>query len=130
MTLDPKSHYAFAVDGTIISGLLNMDAWHRDLGNPNDSLIGLLNATSNIAGFVIGPVICWADDKFGRRWGIRCEFCLTVKERHFGLLGLRFLCDPQSMGLSCSLVPSSECVLVLVVSMVMLVSGDPSVVRT
>jgi len=60
-------------DGTIISGLQAMDPWHADLGYPNATQIGLLNACGNFSGFVVGPIITWIDEKYGRKWGIRCE---------------------------------------------------------
>lgn len=58
-------------DGTIISGLQAMDSWNADLGNPNRTKIGLLNACGNMSGFVVGPIITWIDEKYGRKWGIR-----------------------------------------------------------
>lgn len=62
-------------DGTLISGLQAFQSWNDDLGltdNPNSAaLLGLLNAAGPLSGFVIGPIIQWIDDTFGRRWGIR-----------------------------------------------------------
>lgn len=67
-----------ADDGTLISGLQAFDAWHEDLGLSDSNtrsaaLIGLLNAAGPLAGIVIGPVITVIDERWGRRWGIRCE---------------------------------------------------------
>jgi hypothetical protein len=59
-------------DGTLISGLQTFDSWHEDLGNPSGALIGLLNACGAISGLIVGPIIAWIDETFGRRWGIRC----------------------------------------------------------
>jgi hypothetical protein len=61
-------------DGSLISGLQAFDAWHEDLGNPDGIGIGLLNASGAISGFVVGPIITYIDEKFGRKWGIRCEW--------------------------------------------------------
>jgi MFS family permease len=60
-------------DGSLIAGLQALDAWHEDLGNPSSVRIGLLNASGFFAGLVVGPVITYIDDKYGRRWGVRCE---------------------------------------------------------
>jgi SP family sugar:H+ symporter-like MFS transporter len=57
-----------------------MDSWNADLGNPNRTKIGLLNACGNMSGFVVGPIITWIDEKYGRKWGIRCESILCSKE--------------------------------------------------
>ena len=46
----------FSDDGSLIAGRL-----------------GMLNAVGNIAGFIVGPVIAYIDEHWGRRWGIRCE---------------------------------------------------------
>jgi SP family sugar:H+ symporter-like MFS transporter len=59
-------------DGSLISGLQAFDAWHEDLGNPDGIGIGLLNASGAISGFVVGPIITYIDETFGRKWGIRC----------------------------------------------------------
>ncbi|KAL7411188.1 putative hexose transport-related protein [Mrakia frigida] len=58
-------------DGTLLSGLQALDAWHADLGNPSAGKIGVLNAAGAISGLVVGPFITWVDERFGRRWGIR-----------------------------------------------------------
>ncbi|KAK1925411.1 putative hexose transport-related protein [Papiliotrema laurentii] len=58
-------------DGTIISGLQAFDSWNADLGYPNGTKIGLLNACSQFSGLVVGPIIQYIDDTFGRKWGIR-----------------------------------------------------------
>jgi SP family sugar:H+ symporter-like MFS transporter len=60
-------------DGTLISGLQALDAWNEDLGFPGRAKIGLLNAAGSITGLLVGPLITWIDERFGRRWGIRCE---------------------------------------------------------
>lgn len=67
-------------DGTIISGLQAMDSWNADLGYPNRTKIGLLNACGNMSGFVVGPIITWIDEKYGRKWGIRCKSMIRSKE--------------------------------------------------
>lgn len=59
-------------DGTIISRLQSLDSWYSDLGNPSLPQIGLLNASGFMSGIVAGPLINFIDDRFGRRWGIRC----------------------------------------------------------
>jgi hypothetical protein len=72
--MDPLTTASLPVDdGTIISGLQAMDPWQADLGYPNRTKIGLLNACGNMSGFVVGPIITWIDEKYGRKWGIRCE---------------------------------------------------------
>ena len=60
-------------DGTLIGGLQAFDSWQEDLNYPSGWRLGLLNAVGYIAGFVVGPVIVYIDDNWGRRWGIRCE---------------------------------------------------------
>lgn len=62
-------------DGSIIAGLQALDAWHEDLNFPTATQIGLLNACGSFSGIVAGPLIAFIDERFGRRWGIRCE-CL------------------------------------------------------
>lgn len=58
-------------DGTLIGGLQAFDSWQEDLNFPSGWRLGLLNAVGYIAGFVVGPVIVYIDDNYGRRWGIR-----------------------------------------------------------
>ncbi|WWD18249.1 hypothetical protein CI109_102699 [Kwoniella shandongensis] len=58
-------------DGSLISGLQASDAWQADLGYPDGVRLGLLNAIGNISGLVVGPVITYIDETYGRRWGIR-----------------------------------------------------------
>ncbi|GAA5885040.1 hypothetical protein JCM6882_007206 [Rhodosporidiobolus microsporus] len=58
-------------DGTILGSLQALDRWHHDLGNPNSSQIGLLNAMSYIAGIISGPIAAWTADKFGRKFNMR-----------------------------------------------------------
>lgn len=60
-------------DGSLIAGLQAFDSWHEDLGHPNGTRIGLLNATGFLSGLVVGPIITYIDEHFGRKWGIRCE---------------------------------------------------------
>lgn len=64
---DPKD------EDSIIAGLQAFDAWHEDLGNPSPAQIGALNACPSISGLVVGPIIAYIDEHYGRRWGIRCE---------------------------------------------------------
>jgi SP family sugar:H+ symporter-like MFS transporter len=61
-------------DGSIIAGLQALDPWHEDLGFPTATQIGLLNACGSFSGIVAGPLIAFIDERFGRRWGIRCKF--------------------------------------------------------
>ena len=68
----PSDGY-FPDDGSLISGLQASDAWQEDLNHPRGVRLGMLNAVGNIAGFVVGPVIAYIDEHWGRRWGIRCE---------------------------------------------------------
>ncbi|ORX37419.1 general substrate transporter [Kockovaella imperatae] len=66
-------------DGNIIAGLQAFDAWHEDLGNPGGVGIGLLNASGYISGLLVGPVIAYIDEHFGRKWGIRFYgYCLLI----------------------------------------------------
>ncbi|OWZ38215.1 sugar transporter [Cryptococcus neoformans] len=58
-------------DGSLIAGLQASDAWQEDLNYPRGVRLGMLNAVGNIAGFVVGPVIAYIDEHWGRRWGIR-----------------------------------------------------------
>ncbi|RXK37335.1 sugar transporter [Tremella mesenterica] len=58
-------------DGTLISGLQAFDSWQEDLNYPTGARLGLLNAAGCISGFVVGPIISYIDDTFGRRWGVR-----------------------------------------------------------
>lgn len=60
-------------DGSIIAGLQALDAWHEDLNYPTATKIGLLNACGSFSGIVAGPLIAYIDERFGRRWGIRCK---------------------------------------------------------
>lgn len=34
----------------------------------------MLNAVGFIAGLIVGPIITYIDEHWGRRWGIRCEY--------------------------------------------------------
>jgi hypothetical protein len=62
-----------------------MDSWKADLGfdleYPDRTKIGLLNACGNLSGFVVGPIITWIDEKYGRKWGIRCESVVGYRGR-------------------------------------------------
>lgn len=58
-------------DGSLIAGLQAFDSWHQDLGNPDGVRIGLLNATAFLSGLVVGPIITYIDETYGRKWGIR-----------------------------------------------------------
>ncbi|WVQ83710.1 hypothetical protein IAT38_005854 [Cryptococcus sp. DSM 104549] len=58
-------------DGSLISGLQASDSWQADLEYPSSMRIGMLNSLGNISGLVVGPIIMYIDDNFGRRWGIR-----------------------------------------------------------
>ncbi|WVO17095.1 hypothetical protein L204_104782 [Cryptococcus depauperatus] len=58
-------------DSSLIAGLQASDAWQEDLDHPTGARLGMLNAVSNIAGLVVGPVIAYIDEHWGRRWGIR-----------------------------------------------------------
>ncbi|ODN77408.1 hypothetical protein L202_04588 [Cryptococcus amylolentus CBS 6039] len=58
-------------DGSLISGLQASDAWQEDLGYPTGVRLGMLNAVGFIAGLVVGPIITYIDETWGRRWGIR-----------------------------------------------------------
>ncbi|ODN74296.1 sugar transporter [Cryptococcus wingfieldii CBS 7118] len=58
-------------DGSLISGLQSSDYWNEDLNYPEGARLGLLNAIGYIAGFLVGPVITYIDEQWGRRWGIR-----------------------------------------------------------
>lgn len=68
-----SSDECFSDDGSLIAGLQASDAWQEDLNYPRGVRLGMLNAVGNIAGFVVGPVIAYIDEHWGRRWGIRCE---------------------------------------------------------
>lgn len=63
----------FLDEDSIIAGLQAFDAWHEDLGNPSPAQIGALNACPSISGLVVGPIIAYIDEHYGRRWGIRCK---------------------------------------------------------
>lgn len=66
-------------DGNLISGLQAFDYWYQDLGNPDGLRIGLLNASGNMAGLVVGPLITYIDETWGRRWGIRFYgYCILI----------------------------------------------------
>lgn len=66
-------------DGSIISGLQALDAWHADLNYPSPARIGLLNASGSFAGLVVGPIITYIDEHFGRKWGIRFYgWCILI----------------------------------------------------
>jgi hypothetical protein len=69
----PPLTFMLADDGSIIAGLQALDAWHEDLNYPSATKIGLLNACGSFSGIVAGPLIAYIDERFGRRWGIRCE---------------------------------------------------------
>ncbi|WVQ83711.1 hypothetical protein IAT38_005855 [Cryptococcus sp. DSM 104549] len=58
-------------DGSLVSGLQASDAWQADLEYPSAARIGMLNSLGMISGFVVGPIIVYIDDNFGRKWGIR-----------------------------------------------------------
>ncbi|WWC68331.1 uncharacterized protein I206_102256 [Kwoniella pini CBS 10737] len=58
-------------DGSLISGLQASDAWQADVGYPNGVKLGLLNACGSFSGVVVGPIITYIDEVWGRRWGIR-----------------------------------------------------------
>ncbi|WRT66038.1 uncharacterized protein IL334_002990 [Kwoniella shivajii] len=58
-------------DGSLISGLQASDAWQADLNYPNGVKLGLLNACGSFSGILVGPIINYIDEHFGRRWGIR-----------------------------------------------------------
>ncbi|GAA5829006.1 hypothetical protein JCM11251_004095 [Rhodosporidiobolus azoricus] len=58
-------------DGTILGSLQALDRWHHDLGNPDASQIGVLNAMSYIAGVISGPIAAWSADKWGRKFNMR-----------------------------------------------------------
>ncbi|ODN77405.1 hypothetical protein, variant 5 [Cryptococcus amylolentus CBS 6039] len=58
-------------DGSLISGLQSSDYWNEDLNYPEGARLGLLNAIGYISGFLVGPVITYIDEQWGRRWGIR-----------------------------------------------------------
>ncbi|BGP19027.1 hypothetical protein JCM10213v2_007107 [Rhodosporidiobolus nylandii] len=58
-------------DGTITGSLQALPLWLSDLGYPNASRIGLLNAMSYIAGVVTGPLAAYTADRFGRKANMR-----------------------------------------------------------
>jgi hypothetical protein len=60
-------------EGNVIAGLQAFPAWQEDLNYPTGARLGALNACGQIAGLVVGPVIAYIDEHFGRKWGIRCE---------------------------------------------------------
>jgi len=62
-----------ADEGNVISGLQAFPAWQEDLNYPTGARLGALNACGQIAGLVVGPVIAYIDEHYGRKWGIRCE---------------------------------------------------------
>ncbi|WWD16296.1 hypothetical protein CI109_100722 [Kwoniella shandongensis] len=64
-------------DGTIVGNLMALDTWNRDVGHPDASKIGLLNAAAYIVGFVCGPFNSWIADRFGRSQLVRL-FGLTI----------------------------------------------------
>jgi SP family sugar:H+ symporter-like MFS transporter len=64
-------------EGNVISGLQAFPAWQEDLNYPTGARLGALNACGQIAGLVVGPVIAYIDEHYGRKWGIRCESPLT-----------------------------------------------------
>jgi hypothetical protein len=59
-------------EGSVIAGLQAFPAWQEDLNYPTGARLGALNACGQIAGLVVGPVIAYIDENFGRKWGIRC----------------------------------------------------------
>lgn len=80
----PKQQHTDAEDdGTLIGGLQAFDSWQEDLNYPSGWRLGLLNAVGYIAGFVVGPVIVYIDDNWGRRWGIRCELKLPTGTQQY-----------------------------------------------
>ncbi|WVQ84277.1 hypothetical protein IAT38_006429 [Cryptococcus sp. DSM 104549] len=58
-------------DGTITGGLQALPYWKADLGHPDASKIGLLNAAAYIVGVCMGPINSYVADRFGRKWPIR-----------------------------------------------------------
>jgi SP family sugar:H+ symporter-like MFS transporter len=52
-----------------------------DLNYPTGARLGALNACGQIAGLVVGPVIAYIDEHYGRKWGIRCE-CSRISSFH------------------------------------------------
>ncbi|BGP48361.1 hypothetical protein JCM10450v2_004233 [Rhodotorula kratochvilovae] len=58
-------------DGTILGSLQALDRWKHDLGYPNSSQIGLLNAMSYLAGIISGPIAAYTADRWGRNNNLR-----------------------------------------------------------
>lgn len=66
-------------EGNVISGLQAFPAWQEDLNYPTGARLGALNACGQIAGLVVGPVIAYIDEHYGRKWGIRFYgYCLVI----------------------------------------------------
>ncbi|KAK8864109.1 hypothetical protein IAR55_001355 [Kwoniella newhampshirensis] len=65
------SEFLCGYDGTIVGGLQALPSWREDLGHPNASKIGLLNAVSFIVGLIMGPIVSFVSDKYGRKWPLR-----------------------------------------------------------
>jgi SP family sugar:H+ symporter-like MFS transporter len=59
-------------DGTLIAGLQALPAWQTDLNYPAGARLGFLNAAGSVSGFIVGPIIAYIDENYGRKWGIRC----------------------------------------------------------
>ncbi|ODN84256.1 hypothetical protein L202_00245 [Cryptococcus amylolentus CBS 6039] len=64
-------------DGTITGSLQALPEWKADLGNPDASKIGLLNAAAFIVGICMGPINSWVVDRFGRKLPIQW-FSMTM----------------------------------------------------
>ncbi|CDR46398.1 RHTO0S12e04060g1_1 [Rhodotorula toruloides] len=58
-------------DDGLIGSFQAYPSWHRALGYPSSSAIGLLNAAAYIAGLLTAPVAGYVADKWGRRWCVR-----------------------------------------------------------
>ena len=76
--MDPES-LCFADDGSLVSGLQASDAWQADLNYPDGVRLGMLNAVGFISGLIVGPIITYIDENWGRRWGIRCKFTVPLR---------------------------------------------------
>ncbi|WVO17757.1 hypothetical protein L204_105455 [Cryptococcus depauperatus] len=58
-------------EASLIGGLQASQSWQTDLGHPKGVRLGMLNAIVFIAGLVVGPIITFVNENWGRRWGIR-----------------------------------------------------------
>ncbi|PRQ70707.1 General substrate transporter [Rhodotorula toruloides] len=58
-------------DDGLIGSFQAYPSWHRALGYPSSSAIGLLNAAAYIAGLLTAPVAGYVADRWGRRWCVR-----------------------------------------------------------